>query len=95
MRAQAGSPDLALPLLERGLTNTPMTFYALHTANVLSRLGETGRPLLPAMKQTLAATADSKRNSAGYYVNNLLEQNIAILEGRQEPLVYPPTALPK
>ncbi|MEI7936931.1 MAG: sulfatase-like hydrolase/transferase [Verrucomicrobiota bacterium] len=87
--AHLGHPDLALPVLERWITNTSGTFYTVHAANVLIRLGEAGRPLLPVMKQMCAATQDAAINTAPYYLNRLLERNIALLEGREPALVYP------
>jgi hypothetical protein len=76
-------------VLERWITNTSGTFYAVHAGNVLIRLGEAGRPLLPVMKKMCAATQDAAINSAPYYLNRLLERNIALLEGREPALVYP------
>jgi hypothetical protein len=87
--AQLGHVDLALPVLERWVTNTSETFYTVHSANVLIRLGEAGRPLLPVMKRMYPATKDAAVNTAPYYLNRLLERNIALLEGREEALVYP------
>jgi arylsulfatase A-like enzyme len=87
--AHLGHADLALPVLERWITNTSGTFYTVHAANVLIRLGETGRPLLPVMKKMCAATQDAAINTAPYYLNRLLERNIALLEGREPALVYP------
>ena len=87
--AHLGHPDLAPPVLERWITNTSGTFYTVHAANVLIRLGEAGRPLLPVMKQMCAATQDAASNTAPYYLNRLLERNIALLEGREPALVYP------
>ena len=87
--ANLGHADLALPVLERWITNTSGTFYTVHAANVLIRLGETGRPLLPVMKQMYAATHDAAINTAPAYLNRLLERNIALLEGREPALVYP------
>ncbi len=87
--AHLGHADLALPVLERWITNTNETFYSLHAANVLIRLGETGRPLLPLMKKTYADTQDDTRNTAPAYLHRILERNIALLEGREPPLVYP------
>jgi hypothetical protein len=83
-----GQTNLALPVLERWITNTTDTFYSLHAANVLIRLGETGRPLLPLMKKTYADTQDETRNTAPAYLHRILERNIALLEGREPALVY-------
>jgi hypothetical protein len=87
--AQLGHADLALPVLERWITNTSGTFYTVHAANVLIRLGEAGRPLLPVMKQLQAATADASNNTAPAYLNRILQRNLALLEGREPALVYP------
>ena len=84
-----GHADLALPVLERWITNTSGSFYTLHAANVLVRLGEAGRPLLPVMKKSYAATANAAGNTASAYTNRVLERNIALLEGREPALVYP------
>ena len=86
--AHLGYVDLALPVLERWITNTSGTFYTVHAANVLVRLGEAGRPLLPVMRKMYAATQDAANNTAPAYLNRLLERNIALLEGREPPLVY-------
>jgi arylsulfatase A-like enzyme len=87
--ANLGHADLALPALERWITNTSGTFYTVHAANVLLRLGEAGRPVLPVMKQMHAATQDAANNTAPAYLNRLLERNIAMLEHHQPELVYP------
>jgi hypothetical protein len=41
------------------------------------------------MKKMYAATQDAANNSAPFYLNRLLERNIALLEGREPALVYP------
>jgi hypothetical protein len=87
--AHVGQADLALPVLERWITDTSGTFYTVHAANVLIRLGEPGRPLLLVMKKICIATQDAAINTAPYYLNRLLERNIALLEGREPALVYP------
>ncbi len=87
--AQLGHVETALPVLERWITCTNETFYVLHAANVLIRLGEAGRPLLPLMKKLYAATENAARNSPSAYLRRNLEQNIALLEGREPALVYP------
>jgi hypothetical protein len=56
---------------------------------VLIRLGEAGRPLLPVMKQMYSATQGAANNTAPAYLSHILERNIAVLEGREPPLVYP------
>ena len=84
-----GHADVALPMLEPWITNTSGTFYTVHAANVLIRLGEGGRPLLPVMKKMYSTTQDAAINTAPAYLNRLLERNIALLEGREPALVYP------
>ena len=49
--AVLGETDSALAALDRALTNLDTPFVALQAANVLDRIGETARPLLPAMKR--------------------------------------------
>ncbi len=87
--AQLGHADAALPVLERWITNTSGTFYTVHAANVLVRLGEAGRPLLPVMKKLYAATQEEANNTAPAYLHRILERNVALLEGREAALVYP------
>jgi arylsulfatase A-like enzyme len=87
--AHLGHTNLALPVLERWITNTSETFYAVHAANVLIRLGEAGRPLLPVMKARYTATEAASNNTAAAYLHRILERNIALLEGREPALVYP------
>ena len=87
--AHLGHAELALPTLERWITNTSGTFYSVHAANALIRLGEAGRPLLPVMKKMYAATQGAANDTAPAYLNRLLERNIALLEGREPALVYP------
>jgi HEAT repeat protein len=88
--ASLGKLDAALPVLERSLKNTHAPFVALQAANVLDRLGERARPLLPMIKQLLASQqkkADS--NSSRAYSQRIMERIVAVLEGREQALVYP------
>jgi len=87
--AKLGQVNLALPVLENWITNTSGTFYTVHAANVLIRLGEAGRPLLPVMKKMYAATQNEAGNTAPAYLHRIMERNIALLEGREPALVYP------
>jgi hypothetical protein len=41
------------------------------------------------MKKMYAATQDAAINTAPYYLNRLLERNIALLEGHEPALAYP------
>ena len=65
--------------------------FVLHAANVLDRLGEISRPVLPVMKQRLASLPSARdlagRN--GQYPQRILEQTVEILEGKTAPLIYP------
>jgi hypothetical protein len=94
--ARIGKTDAALPVLERWVTNTDATFFALQAANVLARLGEVARPALPALKQSLAVVPKGKgkgkgkgQSTEGQYPKRILERVIAVLEGREQALVYP------
>ncbi len=82
-----GRAETALPVLESVLAGDG--FYALHAANALYRSGSAARPLLPAMKRRLAETTAAPVNSAPFYVNRILVRVVAVLEGREQPLVYP------
>jgi HEAT repeat protein len=91
--ARLGKADVALPVLERWSQQTDTPFVALQAANVLARLGEAARPALPAMKTALATAA--KQSGAGEaYSVRILTHTIAVLEGREQPLVYPAAAGP-
>lgn len=85
--ARIGKTDAALPVLEKWLDNGTNAAFSLQAGNVLDRLGEQARPALPAMKRTL-----KKANGGGkfgQYPVRILERTIAVLEGREQALVYP------
>ena len=84
-----GKLDDALPTLERWLQNTDAPAFAQQAANVLDRLGERARPVLPAMKRAV----ESAKPAAGgtYPPQHVLNHAIAVLEGKTQALVYPPT----
>ena len=86
--ARLGRLDVALPSLERRIQNTDTPPFALQAANVLDRLGEAARPALPTMKTVLAAAGKQPGNAEKYPVR-ILTHVIAVLEGREPPLVYP------
>ena len=70
-------------------TDTP-PFVALQAANVLDRLGERARPSLPVIRKLLASQPEEKgANSSKAYLQRILERTVAVLDGREQPLVYP------
>ncbi len=82
--ARLGKAPVALPALERCLkAGGPVSFQA---GNVLDRLGEAARPLLPAMKEALESAADKGKPGSPIRV---LKHAIDVLEGREPAMVYP------
>jgi HEAT repeat protein len=89
-----GQPEVALPVLEAVLGDTENSGFALQAANVLARLGEKARPSLPKLKQLLAGLEDklNAKPADRYgprYPCDITKKTIAILEGDNEPLLYP------
>ncbi len=89
---RGGAAGDALPVLARWLRDSEHPWFTLQAANVLDRLGEAARPVLPAMKEVLAAPAGKKDARAADYVHRILERAVAVLEGRAQALVYPAKA---
>ncbi len=88
--ARLGKTGLALPVLMRWVQNTNAPYFALQAGNVLQRLGEHARPVLPALTQTLSRWAVKDRpNSGRYYLKLILKQTTAVLKGQTPALVYP------
>ena len=82
--ARIGKLDAALPALESCLKKTgPVSVQA---GNVLDRLGEAARPLLPTMKVVMKSGGEGNGQN---YPKRILEHVVAVLEGREQPLVYP------
>jgi arylsulfatase A-like enzyme len=93
--ASLGKLEAALPVLECALKNAKAPFIALQAANVLARLGERARPSLPMIKQLLAsAQKEGDGNSSRAYSQRIIERIVAVLEGREQALVYPIFAKP-
>jgi arylsulfatase A-like enzyme len=91
--ARLGRMDVALPALTRCLQDTNTLPFALQAANVLDRLGEGARPVLPVLKESLAAaTGQNNGSTARGYPERLLTHIVAVLEGKKPALVYPATA---
>ena len=85
--ARLGKSELALPVLERWIQRTDSPGFVQQAANVLDRLGEIARPLLPAMKRALASAPPAKGGT--YPPQQILHHVIDVLEGRAQTLVYP------
>ena len=90
-----GHADVALPVLERILTQNATTYAALQAANVLDRMGEQARPLLPAMEQRRKSLPSGKGSSnVSGYLERILSHITAVLQGREKALVYPAKEFP-
>ncbi len=88
--ASLGKIEVALPALERALKSSGSPFFALQAANVLDRLGERARPSLPMLKALLASNSqEADVNSLRADGQPILQRIIAVLEGREQALVYP------
>ncbi len=88
--ASLGKTEAALPVLERWLGSSESPFVALQAANVLDRLGDRARPALPLIKQLLASKPQEKdANGSRAYSQRILERTAAVLDGREQALVYP------
>ena len=87
-----GKPADALTVLGRWVETNDSPGCILQAANILDRLGEEARPLLPVMKRALAAAKPTGRGGT-YPPQHILTHAIAVLEGREQPLVYPSPAL--
>jgi HEAT repeat protein len=85
--AHSGISDAALAALERRLQPSENAGVIQQAANVLDRLGEIARPLLPAMKRAVE-TAPSTPNGK-YPPQFVLHHAIDVLEGKTAAFVYP------
>ncbi len=89
--ARLGQVDDALPILVKWTKQADSPAFALQAANVLDRLGELARPALPSMKEVMKAAAEQSPGAEQYLVR-ILTHTVDVLEGREEPLVYPAVA---
>ncbi len=88
--ARLGRTDLALPALERQLQNGDEPWFGLQAANVLDRLGESARPSLPALRDTLRRVAhETGATSPLQYQARICERILAVLDGQAPALAYP------
>src|SRR5262249_47024138 len=87
--ARMGKLGVALPVLERCLTNSP--WVGLQAANVLDRLGNEARPSLKFMNQRINALPEEPASPSDpfAYQRRILNHAISVLEGRTPALVYP------
>ena len=53
-----GTTAVALPVLDQCLKNTASPWFGLQAANVLGRLDESARPLLPTLREAFERVAD-------------------------------------
>jgi hypothetical protein len=89
-----GQPEVALPVLEAVLGDSENSGFSLQAANALARLGEKARPSLPKMKRLLAGFEEKLNTKPAdrygpRYSCDITKKTIAILEGDNEPLLYP------
>lgn len=85
--AGIGSPAEALPVLWHWVKQAENVPFAVQAANVLDRLGESARPLLPEMKALSDARRDDGKRQE--YPLRLLSRTVDVLQGNAEALVYP------
>jgi hypothetical protein len=88
---QLGRTPEAVETLRRWFVQHENAVYALHAANVIDRLGEAARPLLPEIKACAEGVTGKKQKKGegeNYSVRmaNTLQD---MLEGKKERLVYP------
>ena len=88
-----GKPADALTVLGRWVETNDSPGCVLQAANILDRLGEVARPLMPVMKRALAGAKPTGRGGT-YPPQHILTHAIAVLEGREQPLVYPQPGSP-
>jgi len=87
--ARSGSTADALPVLQRWLRSKENPWFTLQAANVLDRLGEAARPVLPTMREVLADPPNKQAARADGYLQRILEHTVAVLDGKTPALVYP------
>ncbi|MEI8288693.1 MAG: sulfatase-like hydrolase/transferase [Verrucomicrobiota bacterium] len=88
--ARMGRADAALPVLERCLKNSQSPWFALQAENVLDRLGEPARPLLPTLRELQQRVAGEEGGKSAFqYQRRILDRIIAVLNGKELPFVYP------
>jgi arylsulfatase A-like enzyme len=87
--ARIGKTSLALPALERCLTNAQSGFFSLQAANVFDRLGKQARPSLPKLRAALKSVSGSAAPSANQYLERILDHSVSVLDGKTAALANP------
>jgi arylsulfatase A-like enzyme len=88
--ARQGKVDLALPVLQKAMEDLDSPWCSLQACNSLDRLGESARPLLPAIQAFAKRVAeDEKFSSLQAYPRRILGHLLDVLEGRAKPLAGP------
>jgi arylsulfatase A-like enzyme len=86
--ARQGKADLALPVLQKAMEYLDSPWCSLQACNALDRLGESARPLLPAIQAFAKRVAeDEKFSSPQAYPRRILGHLLDVLEGRAQALV--------
>lgn len=89
--ARLGKLEVALPVLEHWFQKPNNLPFALQAGNVLDQLGEAALPALPAVKAALISAKQTTgiASTGEKYPATILTHVIDVLEGREQPLVYP------
>ena len=90
--ARVGHVDLVLPALAAILRSTDR-WAAVQAADVLDRLGDSSRPVLPTLLEIQAALEQATGrtpgpNSPDLHVRALVGHLVGVLDGTVQPLVY-------
>jgi len=85
---QLGRTAEAVETLRRWFLQEENAAYALQAANVIDRLGEAARPLLPEIKERASGRSKGRKGGENYALRiaNTLQD---VLSGKRERLVYP------
>ncbi len=86
---QLGHIAEAIETLRRCFVQHENSVYALHAANVIDRLGEAARPLLPEIKERAEGVKGKKQKGGEDYAVRMANTLQDVLTGKKERLVYP------
>jgi arylsulfatase A-like enzyme len=85
--ARQGRLDLALPVLEKAMTDLDSPWCSLQACNALDRLGEAAKPVLPSVRELITRNAqDESFSKPQAYPRRILGHLLDVLEGRAKPL---------